>query len=84
MTWLYDAETDESKKYFTSVSDKDSVLDGLDFQTLIMEVRCNYPKEKINVKTVFKQFMEDLSIRIEDAKFLLNICIDKIIEEAKK
>lgn len=84
MAWLYDVETDENKKYFTSVSDKDSVLDGLDFQTLIMEVRCNYPKEKINEKTVFKQFMEDLSIRIEDAKFLLNLCMDKIIKEAQK
>lgn len=84
MTWLYDAETDKSEKYFTSVSDKDSVLDGLDFQTLILEVRCNYPKEKINEKTVFKQFMEDLSIRIEDAKFLLNLCMDKIIKEAKE
>lgn len=84
MAWLYDAETDESKKYFTSVSDKDSVLDGLDFSTLIMEVRCNYPKEKINEKTVFKQFMEDLSIRIEDSKFLLNLCMDKIIKEAQK
>lgn len=84
MAWLYDAETDGSKKYFTSVSDKDSVLDGLDFQTLIMEVRCNYPKEKINEKTVFKQFMQDLSIRVEDAKFLLNLCKDKIIKEAKE
>lgn len=84
MTWLYDAETDESKKYFTSVSNKDSVLDGLDFQTLIMEVRCNFPKDKINKETVFKQFMEDLSVRVEDAKFLLNLCMDKIIKEAKE
>lgn len=84
MTWLYDAETDESKKYFTSVSDKDSVLDGLDFSTLILELKCNFPKDKINKETVFKQFMEDLSVRIEDAKFLLNICMDKIVEEAKK
>jgi hypothetical protein len=84
MVWLYDVETDKNKKYFTSVSDKDSVLDGLDFQTLIMEVRCNYPKEKINKETVFKQFMEDLSTRIEDSKFLLNLCMDKIIKEAKK
>ena len=84
MTWLYDAETDSEKKYFTSVSDMDSVLDGLDFQTLIMEVRCNFPKDKINKDTVFKQFMKDLSIRIEDAKFLINLCMDKIIKEAKE
>lgn len=84
MAWLYDAETDESKKYFTSVSDMDSVLDGLDFSTLITEVRCNFPKDKINKETVFKQFMEDLSIRVEDAKFLLNLCMDKIIKEAKE
>lgn len=84
MVWLYDAEIDKSKKYFTSVSDMDSVLDGLDFQTLILEVRCNFPKDKINKETVFKQFMEDLSGRVEDAKFLLNLCMDKIIEEAKK
>lgn len=84
MAWLYDAETDKSKKYFTSVSDMDSVLDGLDFQTLILEVRCNFPKDKINKETVFKQFMEDLSVRVEDAKFLLNLCMDKIIKEAQK
>lgn len=84
MVWLYDAETDESKKYFTSVSDMDSVLDGLDFQALILEVRCNFPKDKINKETVFKQFMEDLSGRVEDAKFLLNLCMDKIIKEAKE
>jgi hypothetical protein len=84
MAWLYDAETDKSKKYFTSVSDMDSVLDGLDFQTLILEVRCNFPKDKINKETVFKQFMEDLSVRVEDAKFLLNLCMDRIIEKAKE
>lgn len=84
MTWLYDAETDKSEKYFTSVSDIDSVLDGLDFQTLILEVRCNFSKDKINKETVFKQFMEDLSGRVEDAKFLLNLCMDKIIKEAKE
>ena len=84
MAWLYDAETDESKKYFTSISDMDSVLDGLDFSMLILELKCNFPKEKINKETIFKQFMEDLSIRIEDSKFLLNICMDRIIEEAKK
>lgn len=82
--WLYDRETDETKAYYTSISDVESVLDGLDFQTLILEVRCNFPKDKINRETIFKQFMEDLSIRIEDAKFLLNLCMDKIIEEAKK
>lgn len=84
MAWLYDAEIDKSKKYFTSVSDMDSVLDGLDFQTLILEVRCNFPKDKINKETVFKQFMQDLSVRVEDAKFLLNLCMDKIIKEAKE
>lgn len=84
MAWLYDAEADKSKKYFTSVSDMDSVLDGLDFQTLILEVRCNFPKDKINKETVFKQFMQDLSVRVEDAKFLLNLCMDRIIEKVKE
>lgn len=84
MACLYDAETDESKKYFTSISDMDSVLDGLDFQTLILEVRCNFPKDKINKETVFKQFMQDLSVRVEDAKFLLNLCMDRIIEKVKE
>lgn len=84
MTWLYDAETDSEKKYFTSVSDVDSVLDGLDFTTLIMELSANYRKEKIDKDAVFRQFAEDLSIRLQDAHFLLNLCMDKIIEEAKK
>ena len=84
MAWLYDHELDKTKAYYTSVFDTDSVLDGLDFSTLILELKCNFPKEKINKETVFKQFMEDLSTRIEDSKFLLNICMDKIIEEAKK
>ncbi len=81
--WLYEADIDEQNRYAHSVMDKDSVLDGLDFSTLIMELRANYPKEKINKNIVFKQFMQDLEIRIEDAKFLLNLCMDNIIKCAR-
>lgn len=84
MAWLYNAETDKTKAYYTSVSDMDFLLDGLDFQSLITEVRCNFLKDKINRETVIKQFEQDLSVRVEDAKFLLNLCMNKIIEEAKK
>lgn len=78
--WLYEAGVDEQSRYAYSVMDTDSVLDGLDFSTLIMELRANYPKEKINKDKVYKQFMQDLEIRIEDAKFLLDLCMDNIIK----
>lgn len=81
--WLYEADIDEQNRYAHSVTDKDSVLDGLDFDTLIMELRANYPKEKINKDKVYKQFMQDLEIRIEDAKFLLALCMDNIIKAAR-
>lgn len=81
--WLYEADIDEQNRYAHSVMDTDSVLDGLDFDILILELRANYPKEKINRDVVFKQFMQDLEIRIEDAKFLLNLCMDNIIKTAR-
>lgn len=84
MAWLYNREEDAEQKYYTSVYSVDNLLDGLLFQTLITELKCNYRPEDITSENVFKQFSEDLSIRIEDAHFLLNLCMDKIIEEAKK
>jgi hypothetical protein len=81
--WLYEADIDEQNRYAHSVMDTDSVLDGLNFSTLILELSANYPKEKINKNVVFKQFMQDLEIRIEDAKFLLNLCMDNIIKAAR-
>ena len=81
--WLYEADIDEQNRYAHSILDTDSVLDGLDFSTLIMELSANYPREKINRDVVFKQFMQDLEIRIEDAKFLLNLCMDNIIKIAR-
>lgn len=84
MAELYDPVEDKDKRYYLPLDKHDAVLDGLDFATLIMELSANYRKEKIDKEAVFKQFSEDLSIRIEDAHFLLNLCIDKIIEEAKE
>lgn len=82
--WLYDREEDKEQKYYTSVHTGDSLLDCLSFQTLITELKCNYRPEEITPETAFKQFSEDLSTRIEDAHFLLNLCMDKIIDEAKR
>ena len=84
MFFLYESDLDEEKKYPYSISDNDNILDPLDFGTLIMEMKCNYPKEKINKELVFKQFMTNLSIRIEDAKYLLELCMENILKECKE
>ena len=84
MAELYDPSEDKDKRYYLPIDERDSLLDGLVFSSLIEELSANYRKEDITPETVFKQFSEDLSIRIEDAHFLLNLCMDKIIEEARK
>lgn len=81
--WLYDKQNDTKEQYFTSVHSKDNVLDGLDFETLITEIKCNYPKDKINKDVVYKQLMADLEVRIEDARFLLELCLENIIKASK-
>jgi hypothetical protein len=84
MVFLYEADLDEAKRYSQSISDNDNILDPVDFKSLILALNCNYPKEKITADKVWKEFFLDLEIKLQDAKFLLELCMDKIIEEARK
>lgn len=76
-------EKENSKTYNNIVFSYDDVLDGLDFDTLILEMKCNYPKEKITSENVIKQFKEDLEIRLQDSYTLLEYAMENIIKAAK-
>lgn len=76
-------ESEKTGNYNRDIYSQDSVLDGLDFDTLILEMKCNYPKEKITSENVIKQFKEDLEIRLQDSYILLEYAMENIIKAAK-
>lgn len=61
----------------------DSLLDGITFDELILQVHCNLPKQKINAANVRKELHELLSMRLDDMDFLLDQNIDTIISYAR-
>lgn len=76
-------EKENSKTYNNIVFSYDDVLDGLDFETLIMEVHQNFHKEDITKESFLKQFKKDLEIRLQDAYFLIDICSENLVKAAK-
>ena len=82
--YLYERSQDPLSLSAIDIHSKDCLIDPLNFETLILELRCNYPAEKINEKTVYKQFLDDLSQRIEQSRDMLNICMVNIIKQARR
>ena len=59
-----------------------NLIDGLTFDTLLLEIHCNI--KDINAETITKQFNDDLNNRIEEAKSIFNSNLNNIINQAKK
>ena len=77
-------EREKSGAYGQEIFDDDNVLDGLDFKTLIAEIRCNIPKGKITFDAIKRQLKEDIDIRIQDAFTMLDLCKGTIKKVCKK
>ena len=63
--------------------ERDSALiDGLTFDTLLLEINCNI--KDINPDTIRKQFIEDLTSRVDEARNIFEANIQNITKQAKK
>lgn len=61
----------------------DSLLDGLTFDDLILQIHCNLRKDEMKPENVERELRETLEGRLEDMWFLLGKNMDKIIEYAR-
>lgn len=61
---------------------EDNLLDGISFDELITTVRCNC--RTITQQAVMQEFETILSIRLEDARFLLRNNLSAIMQTAGK
>ncbi len=60
------------------------LLDSYNFETLLLEVACNIPDNKITRETVKKQAMESIRQKYETAIEILNANLDNLTTYAKK
>lgn len=65
------------------LSTRDSLLDGVTFDELILQIHCNIPKDKITPECVRDQLHELLEGRMDDMWFLVWKNMDKIIEYSR-
>ena len=59
-----------------------NLFDGLTFDTLLLEIHCNI--KDINPDTIRKQFIEDLTSRVDEARNIFEANIQGITKQAKK
>ena len=59
-----------------------NLIDGLTFDTLLLEINCNI--KEINEKTVKFQFIKDMQYRLEEAQSIFNANLTNIVKQAKK
>ena len=64
-------------------SERDSnLIDGLTFDTLLLEIHCNI--KEIDIKTVSEQFEEDLRGRVREAQEVFKSNLNNIVKQAKE
>ena len=64
-------------------SERDSnLIDGLTFDTLLLEIHCNI--KEIDIKTVSEQFEEGLRGRVREAQEVFKSNLNNIVKQAKK
>lgn len=61
----------------------DSLLDGLTFDDLILQIHCNLKKSEMTPEAVKKELLDVVNGRLEDMWFLMNWNMDKIIEYSR-
>jgi len=59
-----------------------NLIDGLTFDTLLLEISCNI--NEITLFSVRAQFIEDLNQRADEANSIFEANIDNIVKQAKK
>ena len=57
-----------------------NILDGYDFDTLLLEISCNI--KDVNKESITKQFYVSLNSKIQCAKDVFNANLDNILQEA--
>ena len=60
----------------------DNLLDDITFEELLTQVYSNVPQEKIDTKTVMKEFESLLKGKIKDAKFEIKKAAPQIVKYA--
>ena len=58
------------------------ILDGYDFDTLLLEINCNIPD--INRESVKKQALYEINLKYKTALEILDNNLDNIVNHAKK
>lgn len=58
-----------------------NLIENLTFSALVLEINCNLPV--INAATVRKQFQEDLSSRIQEAREIFEANLENIVRHAQ-
>lgn len=59
-------------------------LDPYSFDTLLLEISCNIPNDKISRESVLKQVHENIQNRVEEAYRIIENNLDNIVEQARK
>ena len=54
-------------------------LDGYSFDTLLLELQCNYPKEKLTKEVVMKHVTTIIENNVAEALSIVNSNLDNII-----
>jgi hypothetical protein len=67
---------------FNSSYERDQdFLDGYDFNTLILELVCNYPKETVNAALIRKHVSDTIRQRVNDAVDIIDKNAEAIAKE---
>mgnify|MGYP003150671173 CR=1 FL=1 len=78
-------EMDWNNVDLTNSYEKDQdFLNSYSFDTLLMEIHCNIPKEKITPEVIMKHAKEVLKNRYDEALSILESNLTNITNEAKK
>lgn len=59
----------------------DNILDDITYDEIHTTVYSNIPKEKIDVKTVMKEFEKLLNTKVKEARFLIRKAAPQIVKE---
>lgn len=61
-----------------------NLIDGLTFDTLMLEIACNIPAENLNAQTITAQFEEDLQNRVREAREIFQANLNNIVTQSIK
>jgi hypothetical protein len=75
---------DEQKLVFKGHHLKDNLLDEITLEELFDTVGHNIPKEKIDARSMMKEFESILKTKVSDARFMAKKVIPEMVKELKK